>query len=29
VQAGTVALDTANYVEVDIGGTVVKLLKAA
>ncbi|MGE0126418.1 MAG: hypothetical protein AB7U25_26105 [Vicinamibacterales bacterium] len=29
VQAGAVALDTANYVEVDIGGTVVKLLKAA
>ena len=29
VQAGTVALDTANYVEVDIGGTLVKLLKAA
>lgn len=29
VQAGAVTLDTANYVEVDIGGTVVKLLKAA
>lgn len=29
VQAGAVALDAANYVEVDIGGTVVKLLKAA
>lgn len=29
VQAGAVALDTANYVEVDIGGTLVKLLKAA
>lgn len=29
VQAGAVALDTANYVEVDIGGSVVKLLKAA
>ena len=29
VQAGTVALDTANYVEIDIGGTIVKLLKAA
>lgn len=29
VQAGAVTLDTANYVEVDIGGSVVKLLKAA
>lgn len=29
VQSGAVTLDTANYVEVDIGGTVVKLLKAA
>jgi len=29
VTAGAVALDTANYVEVKIGGTVVKLLKAA
>lgn len=29
VQAGAVTLDTANYVEVDIGGVVVKLLKAA
>jgi len=29
VQAGSVSLDTANYVEVDIGGTLVKLLKAA
>ena len=29
VQAGAVTLDAANYVEVDIGGTVVKLLKAA
>ena len=29
VQAGAVTLDSANYVEVDIGGTLVKLLKAA
>lgn len=29
VQAGAVALDAANYVEVDIDGTFVKLLKAA